>query len=119
MTRFLRPSIATFAVASVLAGAAVPAFADGYYSGIDPHHPPGTQNRVFVPMVESPYFVERVPSGVIYVDPVPTGSIYVEPAPIGSLGGTPAQVRERYRNEYHGSDEGDYYQGLVPPAPVP
>jgi hypothetical protein len=125
----LKTSFAAFVLSSALAGAGAPAFADGYYPGIDAHHPPGTQNRGPMLIAESPYYVDRMPTGSIYVDPTPTGSIYVDPMPTGSIyvdpvpmrriGGTPSQVRERHLNEYHGSGEGDYYQGIVPPAPVP
>ncbi|WP_018234542.1 hypothetical protein [Ensifer sp. BR816] len=123
----LRASFAAFALSSILAGAAAPAFANGFYEGIDPHHPPGTQNRgsMFVPMVESPYYVERdvyvdpAPTGSIYVDPAPTGSIYVEPVPLGIYGQSPSEIREHYENEYQGGGQGDYYQGIIPPAPVP
>ncbi len=116
-----RTSFAAFVLSSALAGVAAPSFANGYYQGIDPHHPPGTQNRgsMFVPMVESPYYIDGMPTGSVYVDPAPTGSIYVEPMPWGSFGGSPAQVRERYENEYQGGGQGDYYQGIIPPAPVP
>jgi hypothetical protein len=127
MKVFLRTSFAAFVLSSALVGAGVPALANGFYQGIDPHHPPGTQNRgsVYVPMVESPYYVEpRVyvdpaPTGSIYVDPAPTGSIYVEPVPMRRFGGSPSQVREHYENEYQGGGQGDYYQGIIPPAPVP
>ncbi|MEZ0000990.1 hypothetical protein ABIA18_002787 [Sinorhizobium fredii] len=76
-----RTSFAAFVLLSALAGAAAPSFANGFYQGIDPHHPPGTQNRgsMWVPMVESPYYADRD----VYVDPAPTGSIYVDPAPDG------------------------------------
>ncbi|WOS61501.1 hypothetical protein [Sinorhizobium fredii] len=122
-----RTSFAAFVLLSALAGAAAPSFANGFYQGIDPHHPPGTQNRgsMWVPMVESPYYADRnvyvdpAPTGSIYVDPAPTGSIYVEPMPMRIYGGSPSQVRERYENEYQGGGQGDYYQGIIPPAPVP
>ena len=116
----LRTSFTAFALASALAGVAAPAFANGYYQGIDPHHPPGTQNRgtVFVPM-ESPYYIETMPAGSIYVDRMPTGSIYVDPMATGSVSGAPGRVREHYTNEYQGGGQGDYYQGILPPAPVP
>ncbi len=71
------------------------------------------------------YYYEPAP-GVVYVDPMPTGSVYVEPGPIYGPYGyyrPPARTlgdeRERYTNEYMGGGEGDYYQGITPPAPVP
>jgi len=123
-------SFVAFVLSSALAGAAVPSFANGFYQGIDPHHPPGTQNRgsMWVPMVQSPSYADRTvyvdpaPTGSIYVDPAPTGSIYVAPVPavpMRTYGGSPSQVRERYENEYQGGGQGDYYQGIIPPAPVP
>ncbi|MCA1407900.1 hypothetical protein I6F26_11250 [Ensifer sp. IC3342] len=107
----MRTSFAAFILSSALAGAAGSALADSYYQGIDPHNPPGTQNRgtTLVPM-------QRAPN---YVDEMRTGSIYVDPMATGSVSGAPARVREQYRNEYQGSGEGDYYQGIIPPAPVP
>ncbi|WEX76322.1 hypothetical protein PYH37_004620 [Sinorhizobium numidicum] len=116
----LRTSFAAFVLSSALAAA--PAFATNFYHGVDPHHPPGTQNSgsMFVPMVEGPYYVDRTPTGSIYVDPRPTGSIYyVDPAPTGSISSAPARDREWYRNEYQSGGEGDYYQGIMPPAPRP
>ncbi len=147
MRAILKTSFAAFALSSALAGVAL---ADSYYPGIDPHHPPGTQNRgtMVVPVAPSPYVVDRMrtrsvyvdptptgsvyvdpmPSGSVYVDPMPTGSVYVDPMPTGSIYAvpaprriylTPSEFRERQRNEYHSGGEGDYYQGIVPPAPVP
>lgn len=58
-----RTSLAAFALSSALAGVAVPAFADSYYPGIDPHNPPGTQNR-----------------GAVMVRHVPIMSILPQPA---------------------------------------
>ena len=125
-----RTSFAALVLLSALAGAA-PSSANGFYQGIDPHHPPGTQNMgsVYVPMTESPYYIDGMstrrvyvdpaPTGSIYVDPAPTGSIYVEPVPMRIYGGSPSQIRERYENEYQGGGQGDYYQGIIPPAPVP
>lgn len=98
------------ACAFALAGAAAPAFADSYYRG--------TQSGA-MPM--DGYYAEPVPEGV-YVDPMPTGSIYVDPAP-GYVYRPPARslgdARERQRNEYQGSGQGDYYLGITPPAPAP
>ncbi|HEV7308391.1 hypothetical protein [Ensifer sp.] len=92
-------SLAAFAVA--LGASATPAMADNYY-------------------------YEPAP-GAVYVDPMPTGSVYMEPVPMGGPYGyvyrPPAQTlgdeRERYTNEYWGGGEGDYYQGIAHPAPVP
>lgn len=53
-----RTSLAAFALSSALAGVAVPAFADSYYPGIDPHNPPGTQNRGAVMVPARPYYVD-------------------------------------------------------------
>lgn len=128
MSILLRTSLAAFALTTALVGAAVPAFADGYYTGINPYNPPGTQNRIIVvPRAVSPYYIDPAPTGSVYVDTMPTGSIYVDPvpmrpiyarpAPIYNL--SPAEVRERHLNEYHAGGEGDYYQGIIPPAPVP
>ncbi|HEV7321389.1 MAG TPA: hypothetical protein VGO04_22525 [Ensifer sp.] len=91
-------------VSSALAGAAGPALAD-YYNN---------------------YYRQPAP-GAVYVDPMPTGSVYMEPVPMGGPYGyvyrPPAQSlgdeRERYTNEYWGGGEGDYYQGIAHPAPVP
>jgi hypothetical protein len=131
MTVSLRTSFAAFVLSSALAGAAVPALATSFYEGVDPHHPPGTQNRgpVLVPMTTGPYYVDPAPTGSIYVDPMPTGSIYVDPVPMrrvyvdpvptGSISPAPGRVREHYMNEYHGGGQGDFYQGITPPAPRP
>ncbi|OAP38411.1 hypothetical protein AU381_22845 [Sinorhizobium glycinis] len=123
----LRTSLAAFVLSAAFAGAAAPSFANGFYQGIDSHHPPGTQNTgsMFVPMVERPYYVDRsvyvdpAPTGSIYVHPAPMGTIYVEPVPMRRFSGSPSQLRERYENEYQGGGQGDYYQGIIPPAPVP
>lgn len=122
-----RTSLAAFALSSALAGVAVPAFADSYYPGIDPHNPPGTQNRGAVMVPARPYYVDPAPTGSVYVDPAPTGSVYVDPAPTGSIymepapgsraTNAPGRVREHYTNEYQGPGDGDYYQGISPPAP--
>ncbi|MQW85864.1 hypothetical protein [Sinorhizobium saheli] len=116
----MRTTFVAFVLSSALAGVAGSAFANGYYPGIDPHHPPGTQNRgaMLVPMVEDPYYVDTMPTGSIYVDPAPTGSVYVQPAPRTILL-SPSGAREHYTGEYQGGGQGDYYQGIVPPAPVP
>lgn len=117
----MRTSFAAIVLSSALAGVSGSAFADSYYQGIDPHNPPGTQNRgtMLVPTQRAPYYVDEMPTGSIYVDPMSTGSIYVDPRSTGSVRGAPGEVREHYRNEYHGPGEGDYYQGIMPPAPVP
>ncbi|WP_173509777.1 hypothetical protein [Sinorhizobium psoraleae] len=127
----MKTSFAAIVLSSALAGVSGSAFADSYYQGIDPHNPPGTQNRgtMLVPTQRAPYYVDEMPTGSIYVDPMSTGSIYVDPMSTGSIyvdprstgsvSGAPGEVRERYRNEYHGPGEGDYYQGIMPPAPVP
>lgn len=95
-----KTSLAAFAVA--LAATTAPALADNYY-------------------------YEPAPGGV-YVDPMPTGSLYMEPVPMQGYGygyvyRPPAlslgDERERYTNEYWGGGEGDYYQGIAHPAPVP
>ncbi|PJR15160.1 hypothetical protein [Sinorhizobium meliloti] len=114
-----RTSLAAFALSSALAGVAVPAFADSYYQGIDPHNPPGTQNRGAVMVPARPYYVDPAPTGSVYVDPAPTGSIYMEPAPGSRASNAPGRVREHYTNEYQGPGDGDYYQGIAPPAPRP
>lgn len=90
-----RTSLAAFALSSALAGVAVPAFADSYYPGIDPHNPPGTQNRGAVMVPARPYYVDPAPTGSVYVDPAPTGSVYVDPAPTGSIYMEPAPEAER------------------------
>ncbi|MEI2298509.1 hypothetical protein [Ensifer sp. MJa1] len=95
----MKVSLAATAVA--LAGTTAPAFADNYY-------------------------YEPAPGGV-YVDQMPTGSVYMEPAPmVGGYGYvyrppalTLGDERERYTNEYGGTGQGDYYQGITHPAPVP
>ncbi|ASY63674.1 putative SIGNAL PEPTIDE protein [Sinorhizobium sojae CCBAU 05684] len=61
--------------------------------------------------------MDTMPTGSIYVDPALMGPVYVRPAPIYNL--TPSEIRERHLNEYHAGGEGDYYQGIIPPAPVP
>ncbi|RVJ78970.1 hypothetical protein CN167_08440 [Sinorhizobium medicae] len=127
-----RTPLAAFALSSALAGVAVPAFADSYYQGIDPHNPPGTQNAgsVMVPVPASPYYVDPAPTGSVYVDPAPTGTVYVDPTPTGSIdvdpapmgsraNNVPGKAREHYTNEYQGPGDGDYYQGISPPAPRP
>ncbi|OHV78104.1 hypothetical protein [Ensifer sp. LCM 4579] len=128
MKTLLRTSLAAFAFSSALAGAAIPSLANGFYPGIDPHHPPGTQNRIIVvPRAVSPYYVEPAPAGSVYVDTMPTGSIYVDPGPMGPIyvrpapiyNLSPSEIRERHLNEYQAGGEGDYYQGIIPPAPVP
>ncbi|MNU08057.1 hypothetical protein D3C72_2539390 [compost metagenome] len=57
---------------------------------------------------------------------MPMGSVYIEPVPMDGAYGfyrPPARTlgdeRERYTNEYWGGGEGDYYQGITHPAPVP
>lgn len=129
MNILLGTSLGAFVLATALVGATAPAFANGYYTGVDPHNPPGTQNRVVVvPRAVSPYYyIEPAPAGSVYVDTMPTGSIYVNPAPMGPVfvrpapiyNLSPSETRERHLNEYHAGGEGDYYQGIIPPAPVP
>lgn len=108
-------------------GAATPVLANGFYTGIDPHNPPGTQNRV---LSTGPYYVEPAPGPVyvepapaqVYVDPMPTGSIYLDPAP-GYVYRPPARTlgdaRQRYTGEYQSGGEGDYYLGVAHPPQVP
>lgn len=88
------------ALVATFAGTTAPAFADNYY-------------------------YEPAPGGV-YVDPMPMGSVYIEPVPMDGAYGfyrppalTLGDERERYTNEYWGGGEGDYYQGITHPAPVP
>ncbi|WP_457583110.1 hypothetical protein [Ensifer canadensis] len=76
------------------------------------------------PVLADNYY-EPAPGGV-YVDPMPTGSVYMDPGPIYGPYGyyrPPARTlgdeRERYTNEFMGPGEGDYYQGITHPAPVP
>ncbi|WP_081158316.1 hypothetical protein [Ensifer aridi] len=93
----LKTSFAAFVLSSAVAGVAVPAFADTYYQGLDPHNPPGTQNQVRMrPQNPNPSFV----------DPTATGSIDGRRAinPSGTY-------QERYE-----TGEGDYYRGIIPPA---
>ncbi|WEX76321.1 hypothetical protein PYH37_004619 [Sinorhizobium numidicum] len=94
----LKTSFAAFVLSSALVGAAAPAFADTYYQGIDPHNPPGRQNRV---EVQTP---RRAPANV---DVMPTGSID---------GQRPSSTGMTYRERYQ-SGEGNYYRGIVPPTP--
>ena len=121
----------SFAAIVLALGTAAPALANGFYTGIDPHNPPGTQNRV---LYGQPYYVEPAPGPVyvepvqpqVYVDPMPTGSIYVDPyvdpAP-GYVYRPPARTlgdaRQRYTGEYQGGGQGDYYLGVTHPPQVP
>ncbi|MBP1883288.1 hypothetical protein [Sinorhizobium mexicanum] len=95
----LKTSVVAFALSSVL-GAAAPAFADSYYQGIDPNNPPGTQNQVRSPMMQS----RRAPATV---DEMPTGSIENRRV-IYPNSGSPLQQR-------YDPGEGDYYPGIVAP----
>ncbi|HXV30736.1 MAG TPA: hypothetical protein VD840_10430 [Sinorhizobium sp.] len=99
MRASLKTSFFAFALSSALAGVAAPAFADSYYSGIDPHNPPGTQSRgqMLFPRLTSP-----TPSDV---DPTATGSIDGQQV-------TPSGT---YQQRYD-AGEGDYYRGIVPPT---
>jgi hypothetical protein len=121
----------SFAAIVFALGTAAPALANGFYTGIDPHNPPGTQNRV---LYGQPYYVEPAPGPVyvepvepqVYVDPMPTGSIYVDPyvdpAP-GYVYRPPARTlgdaRQRYTGEYQSGGQGDYYLGVAHPPQVP
>lgn len=99
MRAILKTSCAALALSSVFAGVA---FADYVY-----RTPTGS------------VYVDTMPTGRVYVDPMPTGSIYVHPVPTRRIILSPSEFRERQRNEYHSGGEGDYYQGIIPPAPVP
>lgn len=121
----------SFAAIVFALGTAAPALANGFYTGIDPHNPPGTQNRM---LYGQPYYVEPAPGPVyvepvqpqVYVDPMPTGSIYVDPyvdpAP-GYVYRPPARTlgdaRQRYTGEYQSGGQGDYYLGVAHPPQVP
>ncbi|MDK1378316.1 MULTISPECIES: hypothetical protein [unclassified Sinorhizobium] len=97
----LKTSVVAFALSSVL-GAAAPAFADSYYQGIDPNNPPGTQNQVRAPVMQS----RGAPATV---DEMPTGSIDNGRVIYPNSGSS-------YQPRYNGGD-GDYYRGIVPPTP--
>lgn len=97
MIASLKTSFAAFVLSTALAGVAAPALADSYYQGIDPHNPPGTQNRVLMPRTVAPS----------NVDVMPTGSIDGQRVfPAGS--GT-------YQDRYN-AGEGEYYRGIIPPV---
>ncbi|MGF6174131.1 hypothetical protein [Ensifer sp. 4252] len=99
MKMSLRNSLAALVLSTAVAGIAAPAFADSYYQGIDPHNPPGTQQRVRVaPMGTSVAPVDRMSTGSIYRT-APPRVIYQQPG----------------NDRYQGGD-GDYYQGIVPPT---
>jgi hypothetical protein len=113
----------SFAAIVFALGAAGPVLANGFYTGIDPHNPPGTQNRVmyYVEPAPAPVYVAPAP-GAVYVDPMPTGSIYVAPAPVYVYrppARTLGDARQRYTGEYQGPHEGDYYLGVAHPPQVP
>lgn len=112
MRAILKTAFAALALSSALAGVAL------------------AEGTTVVPVAPSagPYYVDGMPAGSVYVDPAPTGSVYVDPMPSGSIYVapaprriylTPSEFRERQRNEYQSGGEGDYYQGIIPPAPVP
>lgn len=80
---------------------------------------------ITAPALADNYYYEPAPGGV-YVDPMPMGSVYMDPGPIYRPYGydrppalTLGDERERYTNEFMGPGEGDYYQGITHPAPVP
>lgn len=110
MRAIVKTSFAALALSSAIAGVAL------------------AEGTMVVPVTPGPYYVDRMPTEGVYVDPAPTGSIYVDPMPTGSIYVapaprriylTPSEFRERQRNEYQSGGEGDYYQGIIPPAPVP
>ncbi|OCP09439.1 MULTISPECIES: hypothetical protein [unclassified Ensifer] len=97
MTISARKLIAALSVTMVMAG---PALADSYYQGIDPNNPPGTQSHRAMPMMRQ---------SAAPVDTMSTGSINRTTTP------TPVYRERQPYGGYQGGD-GDYYQGIVPPA---
>lgn len=103
----LKTSIPALVLSSALVGGAAPAFADGYYQGIDPHNRPVTESRPLMslpPVTVTPDAdVDRMPTGSI--DRMPTGSIF------------DGRTIDRDPYPEYTPGEGQYYRGIVPPRP--
>ncbi|MBL3684576.1 hypothetical protein F2981_17580 [Sinorhizobium meliloti] len=124
-----RTSLAAFALSSALAGVAVPAFAGQLLSGIDPHNPPGTQNRGAGNGAGPSVLRRSCPdrqrlcrsrhrrAAFMSIRRRPAASTWKRRRQPAS--NAPGRVREHYTNEYQGPGDGDYYQGISPRLPVP